>query len=84
MAEPARAGIGGVRLYRRMVGAEMRSTMEYPVSFAVAVLTNVGWLALDLVAVLAVFATSTLSPGGRWVTPSCSTAWLRPASTWPT
>lgn len=56
MAEPARAGIGGVRLYRRMVGAEMRSTMEYPVSFAVAVLTNVGWLALDLVAVLAVFA----------------------------
>lgn len=56
---PARAADGGtgpVRLWARLVGAEVRSTMEYPTSFAFGLLANVVFAALDLVAVSAVFA----------------------------
>lgn len=56
MADPKRAGISDAHLYRRMVGAEVRSTLEYPTSFAFGFVTNVGLWALNLVAVLAVFA----------------------------
>lgn len=51
----ARAGIGPARLYGRLVGAEVRSTAEYPASFLIGVLTSGALTMLELVAVLAVF-----------------------------
>lgn len=51
----ARAGIGPARLYGRLVGAEVRSTAEYPASFLFGVLTSGALTMLELVAVLAVF-----------------------------
>ncbi len=54
---PRRGGlVGAVRLYLRLVGAEVRATLEYPASFAVASVTALAITALDLVAVTAVFA----------------------------
>ncbi len=52
----AGARIGPARLWARLVGAEVRSTMEYPTSFAFGLLANVIFAGLDLVAVAAVFA----------------------------
>lgn len=52
----AAARTGPARLWARLVGAEVRSTMEYPASFAFGALANVIFAALDLVAVAAVFA----------------------------
>lgn len=49
-------GTGALRLWARLVGAEVRSTMEYPASFAFGVLANVAFAALDLVALTAVFS----------------------------
>lgn len=51
----ARAGIGPARLYGHLVGAEVRSTAEYPASFLIGVLTSGALTMLELVAVLAVF-----------------------------
>jgi ABC-2 type transport system permease protein len=55
---PPRAGglLGALRLYCRLVGAEVRATLEYPASFAVASITALAITGLDLVAVAAVFA----------------------------
>ena len=54
-ARPEPAGIGPARLYARLVGADVRSAAEYPVSFALATVTSGLLLALELVAILAVF-----------------------------
>jgi ABC-2 type transport system permease protein len=45
-----------VRVYARLVGADIRSTLEYPASFALGALSSLVLTALDLVAVAAVFA----------------------------
>lgn len=47
---------GALRLYGRLVAADVRATLEYPASFAIATVTTVAITALDLVAVTAVFA----------------------------
>lgn len=67
VAAPPRArGLGGpLRLYLRLVGAEVRSTMEYPTSFALGVGTNLVLCALDLVAVAAVFSNVDTFAGWR-------------------
>ncbi len=44
------------RVYARLVGAEVRSTLEYPAAFALGVLSSLILTALDLVAIAAVFA----------------------------
>lgn len=45
-----------VRLYGRLVGAEVRSALEYPVPLAINVVATIALTALDLVAVTAVFS----------------------------
>lgn len=45
-----------VRLYGRLVGAELRSALEYPVPLTLNILATIALTGLDLVAVTAVFA----------------------------
>ncbi len=47
---------GSVRLYLRLVGAHVRSALEYPASFAIGVATNLVLTALEVVAIMAVFS----------------------------
>jgi ABC-2 type transport system permease protein len=47
---------GSVRLYGRLVGAEVRSAMEYPGPFAASLLTSFAIAALEVVAVAAIFS----------------------------
>lgn len=47
---------GAVRLYLRLVGAHVRSRLEYPASFALGVTTNLVLTGLEVVAILAVFS----------------------------
>jgi ABC-2 type transport system permease protein len=44
------------RVYARLVGAEVRSTLEYPAAFALGVLSSLILTGLDLVALAAVFS----------------------------
>lgn len=44
------------RVYARLLGAEVRSTLEYPASFAIGVTASMLLTALDLVAIVAVFS----------------------------
>lgn len=44
------------RVYARLVGAEVRSTLEYPASFTLGVVSSLLLTALDLVAIAAVFS----------------------------
>jgi ABC-2 type transport system permease protein len=49
-------GLSPVRVYARLIGADVRSTLEYPASFVLGALSSLLLTALDLVAIAAVFS----------------------------
>ncbi|HEX7133291.1 MAG TPA: ABC-2 family transporter protein [Iamia sp.] len=56
MAEAVDVRLSPARVYARLVGAEVRSTLEYPASFALGAVSSLLLTALDLVAIAAVFS----------------------------
>lgn len=56
MAEVAVDRLPSWRVYARLLGAEVRSTLEYPASFALGLIASTLIVALELVAIVAVFS----------------------------